>query len=59
MLFVWSASGCDTFFKSLWLSVQLVVCVTIPFLVGRNEVTKLKFEGKIFHIYANQKEVRA
>lgn len=26
-------------------------------LVGRDEVTKLKFEAKTFHIYANQKEV--
>lgn len=28
-------------------------------LLGRNEVTKLKFEGRTFHIYANQREVRA
>lgn len=28
-------------------------------LLDRNEVTKLKFEGKTFHVYANQKEVRA
>lgn len=27
-------------------------------VLDRNEVTKLKFEGKTFHIYANQREVR-
>ena len=35
--------------------MQLLLC----FPLDRNEVTKLKFEGKTFHIYANQKEVRA
>lgn len=41
------------YLKSLWLS--LPCCA----LLDRNEVTKLKFEGKTFNIYANQKEVRA
>lgn len=36
------------------------VCVSVdncPLFVNRNEVTKMKFEGKTFHIYANQQEV--
>lgn len=35
------------------------MCNRCVALLDRNEVTKLKFEGKTFHIYANQKEVRA
>lgn len=36
------------------------VCVTVdnsPLFINRNEVTKMKFEGKTFHIYAYQQEV--
>lgn len=35
------------------------MCNCCGALLDRNEVTKLKFEGKTFHVYANQKEVRA
>lgn len=39
---------------------SLLPCVaSARSLLGRNEVTKLKFEGRTFHIYANQREVRA
>lgn len=60
-LFMWSQSGCHEYLKGLWLSVStccMCDCCCTP-LPDRNEVTKLKFEGKTFHVYANQKEVRA
>lgn len=46
---------CREYLKKLLLSVSARRC-GFP---DRNEVTKLKFEGKTFHVYANQREVRA
>lgn len=58
-LFMWSRSVLSWIFKqavALCCRVCNRCCALSP---DRNEVTKLKFEGKTFHIYANQKEVRA
>ena len=57
------------YLKKLWLSCfrrSMYNCCCAPSLSlslslslpDRNEVTKLKFEGKTFHVYANQREVR-
>lgn len=50
---------CHEYLKKLWLFLSVCVTAAARSLLDRNEVTKLKFEGKTFHIYANQKEVRA
>lgn len=44
------------FKDALWLSVSALFHLWRS-LLDRHEVTKLKFEGKTFHVYANQKEV--
>lgn len=46
------------YLKKLWQFVSVRVTAAV-LVLDRNEVTKLKFEGKTFHIYANQREVRA
>lgn len=67
-LALWCFKGTGEFISSngqLEKSVVLhlhdrCVCVTVdncPLFINRNEVTKMKFEGKTFHIYANQQEV--
>ena len=44
------------FKDALWLSVSALFHLWRS-LLDRHEVTKLKFEGKTFHVYANQNEV--
>lgn len=67
-LFCQAAAGlCDCLcdlrlFCSLIFQDVVALCfhvLLLHSLLGRNEVTKLKFEGRTFHIYANQREVRA
>lgn len=61
-LFMWSQSVFSWIFNEavafLFLLAQCITVAPALSLPDRNEVTKLKFEGKTFHVYANQREVR-
>ncbi len=60
-LFMWSQSVFSWIFKEAVAPAlcSLFVWLWLRSLSDRNEVTKLKFEGKTFHVYASQREVRA
>lgn len=47
---------CHEYLKKF--SISACAPAAVRCVLDRNEVTKLKFEGKTFHIYANQREVR-